>query len=363
MTLLACLLILLSCINPATTLPKQEVPVGNELPFQRGMSVVLYNDDSTMEINVPDFFDDLEKRNLGIESLIFVFPIFQDGVAATTVYEDDALTISEEGIRIFIREAHSRNITVWLKPLIDDGRLGAGKWRGAITPGNDLSDLEALDAWYASYTQLMLKYATIAQEERALGLVIGTEMASLDKPMPKYTDRWNELIAQVRSVYDGNISYAKNWSPVELPGFVDSLDVLMIDAFFDLQSLPDDATEDQIYDAWNTHWANVFVQYQYLDIPIMFAEVGIVPRVAAYRTPWNGNNGNPVDFEAQARYYRATCRFSQDMGIDGLYWWTAGFYDHFENQFARYLRDGTLTYSFYDMPAEMAVRECYLLDW
>lgn len=336
------------------------IPIGNELPYQRGISVVLYGNDSTMAINTVDFFDDLERRNLGVESIIFTFPIFQDGACATQLYEDALLTPSADNIRIFIQEAHRRGITVWLKPLLDDGRLGPGLWRGGITPGCDLSNLEALDAWFASYGELIVKYARIAQEERALGIVVGTEMVSIDKIDDKYTSRWNALIAAVRAVYDGNVTYAKNWSPLTLPGFVDSLDVLMIDAFFDLPSLPDHATEEEIYRAWQD-WTRFIRDYQQqLDIPIMFSEIGVVPRVGSYRNPWNGNNGNPFDETAQLHYYQATCRYTNELEIDGLFWWAVGFYDHFENQYERYLRDGTITYNFYDLPAEQAVRDCYL---
>ena len=339
-----------------------DVPIGNEIPYQRGISVVLYGNDTTMDINTVDFFDDLDSRNLGVDSIIFTFPIFMDGANSTVLYEDPELTPSVENIRIFIREAHSRGYSIWLKPLIDDSRTGT--WRGAITPGGDLSNLQALDEWFTSYGALILQYAHLAQEESILGLVIGAELESLDKPQDKYTSRWSSLIAQVRAIYGGNVSYAKNWSPLELPGFAASLDVLMIDAFFDLQDLANDATSEQISQSWQRNWVGYLQGYaQMLQMPIMFAEVGIVPRVGAFRTPWNGNNGGAMDFSAQVRYYQGTCDFLRNFGesfnFRGAYWWAVGFYDHFENQRARADEQGILTYNFYDQPAEETLRQCY----
>lgn len=339
-------------------------PLGSSIPFQNGISVVLYGNDTTMEGNTVRFFDDLERRDLGVTSIIFTFPIFQDGVNATTLYADPELTPSVENVRIYVREAHRRGYSIWLKPLIDDERTGA--WRGAITPGGDLSNLEALDAWFASYGELLTQYAVLAQEEGVLGLVIGAEMESLDKPDEKYTIRWNGLIATLRTVYSGNLSYAKNWTPVDpsqIPGFVPNLDVLMIDAFFDLSRLADNASSGDIYYAWQ-EWLPYLQQYhERSGKPIMFAEVGVVPRVGAFRNPWNGNNGGRFDPTVQVRYYEGTCQFLSDFGdsfsFSGAYWWAVGFYDNFENQMTRATEQGIITYNFYDMPAEDTVRVCH----
>jgi len=340
-----------------------EVPMGNLIPYQKGISVVLYGNDSTMQGNTVRFFDDLDQRNLGVDSIIFTFPIFQDGTISTTLYEDPALTPSLENIRIYIQEAHLRGYTIWLKPLIDDQRTGA--WRGAIAPGGNFN-LTALDAWFASYGELMLRYAQLAEEENILGLVIGAEMESMDKPVDKYTIRWNALIASLRIVYGGNLSYAKNWTPIalnELPGFSTSLDILMIDAFFNLQNISYAASAEEIYIAWQQWLPALRSYYTTLGIPIMFAEVGVIPRSGSFFTPWNGNNGGPLNYQAQVVYYQGTCQFlrefGESFGFRGPYWWAVGFYDNFENQRVRAEEEGVITYNFYDLPAEETLRQCY----
>lgn len=339
------------------------IPLGNQIPYQKGISVVLYGNDTTMEGNTTRFFDDLDRRNLGVDSIIFVFPIFQDGATSTSLYEDVELTPSLENLAIYIREAHLRGYSIWLKPLIDDERTGT--WRGAIIPGGDFN-ATALDAWFESYGALLMRYAQLAEDEGILGLVIGTEMESMDKPDPKYTDRWNALIANLRSVYGGNLTYAKNWTPVdvrEMPGFISSLDLLMVDAFYDLRGLSNDATSEDIYYSWQG-WLPVLQSYSIqLGIPIMFAEVGVTPRTGSYSTPWNGNNGGRLNYNAQVVYYQGTCNFLYDFGdtfgFIGAYWWAVGFYDHFENQRTRAEEQGVITYNFYDLPAEETLRECY----
>lgn len=332
----------------------EEVP---EIPFQKGISVVMHYNDEYMSINTQGFFDDLDARDIGVESLLFTFPIFQDGANATTVYQDPVLTPSMENIRIFVSEAHNRGYTIWLKPIISESRLD-GRWRGAIEPGGNLSDLNALDEWFNSYTGILIEYAILAQELDVLGLVIGTELISLDKDLPKYTVRWESLIDSARAVYDGYLSYAMNWNPQTLVGFASSLDILMIDAFYNLSGLSNYASEEEILRAW-LRWENTIRNFQQLGLPIMFAEVGLVPQVGAYREPWNSNNGNPVDFEAQARYYSATCSFVDEVGIDGVFWWAIDFYDHMENQFENIVLGGNVGFTFYDLPAQDSVRDCY----
>lgn len=349
--------------EPLAEVTSCNIPLGDQIPYQKGISVVLFGNDSTMAGNTTRFFDDLQRRNLGVNSIIFVFPIYQDGAASTVLYEDLELTPSLENLAIYIREAHNRGYSIWLKPLIDDERTGT--WRGAITPGWDF-DTIAMDAWFASYGALLMRYAMITEQECALGLIIGTEMESMDKPDPKYTDRWNALIANLRSVYSGNLTYAKNWTPVdvrEMPGFIPSLDLLMIDAFFDLRGLGYDATSEEIYHAWQAWLPNLQSYYTNLDIPIMFAEVGVTPRVGSYSTPWNGDNGGRLDYNAQVVYYEGTCNFLREFGstfgFTGAYWWAVGFYDNFENQRVRAEERNILTYNFYDLPAEETLRECY----
>ena len=104
------LLLSILCLAPASSDAQEDTvetyafPLQEKGGFLKGISVVLYNNDSTMDINTPDFFDNLEERNLGVNSVILVFPIFQDGVNATTLYEDPILTPTEENLRIFVRE-------------------------------------------------------------------------------------------------------------------------------------------------------------------------------------------------------------------------------------------------------------------
>ncbi|MDQ3008254.1 MAG: hypothetical protein M3Q81_01535 [bacterium] len=329
-----------------------------QVDFQEGISVVLYGNDSHMEINTRGFFEDLERRKLGVNTIMFTFPIFMDDLTSLVVYQDEELTPSVVNIKIFIEEGHRYCYTVIPKPIIDDGRLGG--WRGRIRPGNNLDDQTALDAWFASYGELIMKYAQVSQSAGAGGLVIGTELISIDKDLPKYNQRWEALIERVRTVYTGPVSYSMNWNPQTLPGFVSSLDVLMVDAYFPLSNLGDDASEEQIFNAWY-HWHGLLQSWQeMLDMPIVFSEVGMPPRTGGYRAPWENDPQLKVDFEAQARYYAATCRYVRASGVDGLYWWAVGFYDHMQNQYQRYLDDGIITHNFYDLPAEEALRQCYM---
>ncbi len=339
------------CNNLSLGTAETPFPKVGQLPYLKGLSVTINGNDTTMAYNSKGFFDDLDRRKLGVQSIIFTFPIFMDGVSGTRFIEDD-MTPSDDNIRIFIQEARKHCISVWIKPLIDESNFN-GRWRGTIEPGGDLSDLKSLDAWFSNYYAVLDKYAQLAQQEQALGLVIGTELISLDKPVQKYTLRWNVIIQLLRAHYQGNLGYGMNWNPQTVPGFAPNLDTLMVDAFFDLNGLGDHATSDEIYQAWQ-QWSSTIDQFKAESgVPVMFAEVGVTPRVGSYIHPWISNSGAEADYDAQSNYYTATCRFAYEVGLSGTYWWAVSFYDWMQPQYGR------LTFSVYDVPAEQALRTCY----
>src|SRR5262249_23935160 len=57
--------------------------------------------------------------------------------------------------------------------------------------------------------------------------------------------------------------------------------------------------------------------------PIVFTEVGVVPRTGAHLKPWNPNAGAGLDLEEQRAFYEAKCDASSS-AINGQYWWAAG---------------------------------------
>lgn len=103
-----------------------------------------------------------------------------------------------------IQQARARNMRVMLKPHI---WISKGAWRGKIAP-RDAKNNADWNSWWSSYEAFMMYYAKIAQAQKVESLVLGVELVSALKQHP---DRFLALIAKVRAVYKGELTYSANW--------------------------------------------------------------------------------------------------------------------------------------------------------
>ena len=88
------------------------------------------------------------------------------------------------------------------------------------------------EEWFCNYTEFILHYARLAEECDIEILCIGTE---LFHPATRYPRHWREIIAQIRSVYSGQLTYAANFhEEYERIEWWDALDYIGIQAYFPL---------------------------------------------------------------------------------------------------------------------------------
>lgn len=303
--------------NVATPRTVTEVadPRRSPADFQAGVAVLIYGNDEPANFREKTYLVLERLAALRANSVSVVFPVFQDGWTASEVYADPDQTPTLDRLETFVRAAHEREFTVMIRPILDEQSLMAdGEWRGSIAPSD-------LDGWFSSYGGLLAEYAQLAADEDVEILAVGSELNSLQG----HTERWGALIDEVRSVYDGELLYAANWD-APFPDMGMSLDWYGVDAFFPLDA-PDDATADQLADAWDG-WVEQLDAGAPLD-RIVFTEIGVRAQQGAHRRPNVWDHGRPADPETQRRYYEAACdRFVPSIG--GLYWWMVDF-DHPES--------------------------------
>ena len=289
---------------PAAPAPPRPAPT--PFPFEAGVNVLIYGNDPAFAAKANAQLDHLAQ--LHVNSVAFVFPIYQASWTATTINGDPVSTPSTSNMRAFIRAAHQRHMRVLLRPLLDEVSLHAsGKWRGQIAPSNTA-------AWFASYTSLMMGYAQLGQAENVEIIDIGTELDSLQSS----TQQWLNLISSLRSAYRGQLTYSANWA-IWYPSFGWALDFLSIDAFFPL-AVPVNASQQQLAAAWG-QWvarANGF-GYTY-GKHVVFTELGTTAEVGSFQQPWLWNHNTGISMEAQRLYYAAACQALKGR-IGGMYWW------------------------------------------
>jgi len=307
--------------------------------FQGGVIVYADGTDPALLSNAQRLLDHLVA--VKVNSVALVFPLYQSSWTSSDVHADPSKTPSDEFLHGFIAAAHQRDLAVMVRPLIDDTPLmKAGHWRGQLQPSNP-------DAWYAAYKTLMVKYAGIAQAEDGEVFDIGTELSSLQNNTPP----WLDLIAAVRVVYTGQLTYSNNWGG-PYPAFGSALDFASVDAFYPLTA-PHGASVAQLISAWH-QWTPLLTQMQAsLGKPVVLTELGTTSEPDSYRTPYDWHHGGGVSLEAQRRYYAASCQALKPL-VGGMYWWV-----YYTNWFDKVQPASDPGYQPVGKPAEQEITACY----
>ncbi len=120
----------------------------------------------------------------------------------------------DDELRNAIRQARSLGFSVLVKPHV----WVPESWAGAIAPRTDMD----WRTWFSGYRAALLSIATIAAQENADALAIGTELA-------KTTQRpeWFDLVAAARSTFPRSLLYmAHNVEEAEAVPFWTVLDAI-----------------------------------------------------------------------------------------------------------------------------------------
>lgn len=309
-------------------------------PFQLGINVLIYGNDPDIDIAARTDTLLAKLKKLNVNSLSLAFPFFQNDWQASSLYTN-SYTLSDENILLFAKKSSSLGFSTMLRPILDETSLSpSSRWRGDIQPSS-------VARWFASYTQLMIHYAKIAQRAGVSIFDIGTELNTLAEPA--FAPYWNILIAQVRQVFSGKLVYSSNHD-VEVydTGFWSLVDYVGVDAFFGLN--PSSRTKQGFDQAW--YYVTTILRTAQLryNKPILLTEIGIPSQVGAVQKPWVWNNHGSVDLALQLLYYQSACTVLQPI-VRGLYFWTVTIYPTVNP-----LMD--TGFDFLGKPAQQAVENC-----
>jgi len=246
-------------------------------------------------------------KQLGVTHITLVQFGFQSSMESTEIrMNPDARWYSESdlGARELSQKADSLGLHMILKPHVWLGGYNAdGQSRNDI----GYMDEEKWAEWESDYTKFMMHYAHLSQELGAEILVIGTELARSAHERPQY---WRSLIQQVRSVYDGELTYAANWwEEYEDIQFWNLLDYIGVQAYFELSDLPNPSLQ-VLSDGWNPYKKLLSALSTRLDRPILFTELGYRNVDDAAAQPWRWPTRDEIntvasDNELQSRLFTA----------------------------------------------------------
>lgn len=214
------------------------------------------------------------------------------------------------GVKETIKLMHEQNLQVFLKPQL---WIGRGSYTGEIALKSD-EDWKTLED---SYTDYIMRFVKIAASEKVSMFCIGTELDSFVKLRPQY---WDQLIKEVRKIYNGKITYASNWDSYKYVHFWEQLDYIGVDAYFPVstEKTPQLHTVQESWKKWEDDLSTLSRKH---NKQILFAEYGYVSADYAGLEPWK--NAGEDRLENQA---------AQAILLQGLYnavwnkeWFAGGF--------------------------------------
>jgi hypothetical protein len=291
---------------PFASTPPTPPPSPVPLPaYQAGVNLLLYSDPA-YATDLPPILAKLHRDH--VNSVAVTFPFYMNSLTASSVRTGSG-TPPDAQLEGVLDMLEGSGFSVMLRPLMDEKDLAPG-WRGSIAPNS-------ISSWFASYTAFVSHYATIAATYHVQVFDIGTELLSLEHQ----TADWQALIARVRSLYEGKLTYAVNGRDTA-DGFpsnwVSGLDFLSSDAYWDL-SVPDGASVSTLANAWGPFLRQTMAFAG--GKSLVLTEIGVVPQDGEQYHPWETAFPGPLDNIFQQRYYEAACQAATTAKVTGIYWW------------------------------------------
>lgn len=257
-------------------------------------------------------------RNLaatGANYVTLVIPVRQDNIYSSNIYADGT-TPTDTALADGIRFARSQGLQVALSM-----HVNTNNWRAYINPTDR-------NAWFANYSAVINRYATIGQANGATQFVLATELSELTDPTVNAanTAGWTSIINSVRTKFSGTLSYSAQHNgfkgDAQKLEFWPLLDQIGISAYYSMNS--NTATVTDMQNVWKQVDQNeISALATKYGKPVVFTEVGYVSGSNGLRDPGSAyeNPGAP-SMTNQANAYEALFSYwSQRPYFYGVQFW------------------------------------------
>ena len=244
-------------------------------------------------------------RALGANAVAVVPYAFTRAPAEAGIFT--ATDESDDRVIRTLEAANQLGLATMLKPQL---------WGSGFT-GDIVFAREAdFESWFEHYRRWLLHMARLAELHHVEVLVIGTELGGLTGHEPA----WRGLIAGVRRIYSGRLTYAAHWGrEFETLPFWDALDYLGVNLYYPLAAPGEVPRPDSPHvRALVEKLAGMADRHRK---PILFTEVGYPSLASAAVEPWKEGEAG-LDPEIQKQCYLTVFEaFYGQPWLAGLYWW------------------------------------------
>lgn len=274
---------------------------------------------------------------VGVNWVTIALGANQDTPQSTVIRYGEEPTVTDDEVRWAIREAKSLGLNVCMKPVVN---CANGTWRAHISFfQQDVPGEPSWGDWFASYTEFIVHYARIAEEEGCEMLCVGCEMVQADGRERE----WRKLIADVRSVYSGLVTYNCDKYQEDRVTWWDAVDIISSSGYYPIGE-------------WEAHLDRIEAVLNRWNKPFFFMEGGCPSREGSAQRPNDWSLPGGPSEEEQANYYRVmfeACSKREWMLGYMLWDWPARLYSAEE-------ASANDDYCMYGKQAESIVRDYYV---
>jgi hypothetical protein len=222
-------------------------------------------------------------------------------------------SLTSEGLSRTIRDAKARGLNVLMKPHVWSNQFWNGdEWHGTIAMTSEAD----WQRFFQRYGDFLVEQATLAQAAGADAFSVGVEM----KMTSGRDEDWRQVVARVRKVFSGAITYSANSDEYADVTWWDAVDCIGITAYFPLVTggVP---TEAAVREAWRSIINDLDAYSAKVGRPICLTELGFSRSSRAAQAPWEHHEVDP-DPGLQAMLYRVALEeLAKSDAVVGVFLW------------------------------------------
>lgn len=276
------------------------------------------------------------KERTAANFVIFVPGGIQQTAQSEEISYTTSATMADGELEEMIAYARSLGFWVALKPTVN---CADGTWRAHIHFfDEDVPCEPKWGNWFASYTKFQLHYADIAQRCGCEMFLPGCEMV-----MSEHREKeWRALIAEIRNVYHGLISYNTDKYQEHRVKWWDAVDVISSSGYYPIHD-------------WENQLDRIEAVVEHFQKPFFFAEAGCMSVTGSSAVPNNWEIQGEAALQEQADWYETMLAACEKRSwVQGMAFWSWGG-ELYPKEQAALRRD----YEIYGKPAEKVVSSWY----
>ena len=269
----------------------------------------------------------------GCNTVLLAPAAVQETAQSVNIDYKSEYTLSDDEISKTVAYAKDLGLKVFLKPTVN---CMNGTWRAHINFfDEDVPCEPKWSEWFASYTEFQMHFATLANKIGVDMFIPGCEMVMTDHR----EEEWRQLIADLRTVYDGPISYNCDKYQEHNVKWWDCVDYISSSGYYPITD-------------WENQLDRIEKVISKYNKPFFFAETGCMSVNGSSSIPNDWGLPGEYDEDDQLNWYESmfdACKKRPWVGGMILWSWTGKLYS---KEDVRNYRD----YDIYLKKAEEVVR-------